>query len=159
MDCREDTTSVVRPTSRVAFGGLRQAAPRGNSPKKTPRALDGSGCPAEAPYGCFLPDLTRFGTYRHPNPSNAQGVLLSYRFLPRMYNSPNDFFASQRDKRAATNTSCRDIEKHWGYCTCSKYARMAAELTVVAAVACYCTCSKYARIAASPAARRFARAS
>lgn len=37
-------------------------------------ALDGSGCPTEAPYGCFLPDLTRFGTCRHPNPSNALGV-------------------------------------------------------------------------------------
>ena len=35
-------------------------------------AFEGNGCPAEAPYGCFLPDLTRFGTYRHPNPSNAQ---------------------------------------------------------------------------------------
>ena len=42
--------------------------------RKTPRELDGNGCPAEAPYGCFLPDLTRFGTYRHPNPSNARGV-------------------------------------------------------------------------------------
>ena len=37
-------------------------------------ALDGSGCPTEAPYGCFLPDLTRFGTCRHPNPSNALGA-------------------------------------------------------------------------------------
>ena len=41
---------------------------------KSARALDGSGCPAEAPYGCFLPDLTRFGTCRHPNPSNALGA-------------------------------------------------------------------------------------
>lgn len=38
------------------------------------RALDGFGCPTEAPYGCFLPDLTRFGTCRHPNPSNALGA-------------------------------------------------------------------------------------
>ena len=38
---------------------------------KSARALDGFGCPTEAPYGCFLPDLTRFGTYRHPNPPNA----------------------------------------------------------------------------------------
>ena len=37
-------------------------------------ALDGFGCPTEAPYGCFLPDLTRFGTCRHPNPSNALGA-------------------------------------------------------------------------------------
>ena len=27
---------------------------------KSARALDGFGCPTEAPYGCFLPDLTRF---------------------------------------------------------------------------------------------------
>ena len=42
--------------------------------KKAPSALDGFGCPTEAPYGCFLPDLTRFGTCRHPNPSNALGA-------------------------------------------------------------------------------------
>ena len=42
--------------------------------KKSARALDGFGCPTEAPYGCFLPDLTRFGTCRHPNPSNALGT-------------------------------------------------------------------------------------
>ena len=47
---------------------------KGYRHRKTPRVLDGNGCPAEAPYGCFLPDLTRFGTYRHPNPSNARGV-------------------------------------------------------------------------------------
>lgn len=41
---------------------------------KSARALDGSGCPTEAPYGCFLPDLTKFGTCRHPNPSNALGA-------------------------------------------------------------------------------------
>lgn len=45
-----------------------------NRAKKKARALDGFGCPTEAPYGCFLPDLTRFGTCRHPNPSNALGV-------------------------------------------------------------------------------------
>lgn len=43
---------------------------------KKPYALDGSGCPSEAPYGCFLPDLTRFGTYRHPNPSSAHGAVV-----------------------------------------------------------------------------------
>lgn len=49
---------------------------------KTPRVLNGNGCPAEAPYGCFLPDLTRFGTYRHPNPLNARGVQeISYPIL------------------------------------------------------------------------------
>ena len=32
--------------------------------------------PSEAPYGCFLPDLTRFGTYRHPNPSSAHGAVV-----------------------------------------------------------------------------------
>ena len=31
-------------------------------------ALGGNGCPPEAPYGCFLPDLTRFEVLRHPNP-------------------------------------------------------------------------------------------
>ena len=41
---------------------------------KSACALDGFGCPTEAPYGCFLPDLTRFGTCRHPNPSNALGA-------------------------------------------------------------------------------------
>ena len=46
---------------------------RGRKRKGT-GALDGSGCPSEAPYGCFLPDLTRFGTCRHPNPSNALGA-------------------------------------------------------------------------------------
>ena len=52
--------------ARRALRGL--VKPRKNS------ALDGFGCPTEAPYGCFLPDLTRFGTCRHPNPSNALGA-------------------------------------------------------------------------------------
>ena len=46
----------------------------GKTAQKKARALDGFGCPTEAPYGCFLPDLTRFGTCRHPNPSNALGA-------------------------------------------------------------------------------------
>ena len=57
----------------VALGGAQRRALRGlvKPSKKKARALDGFGCPTEAPYGCFLPDLTRFGTCRHPNPSNA----------------------------------------------------------------------------------------
>ena len=46
----------------------------GSRGTKNACALDGFGCPTEAPYGCFLPDLTRFGTCRHPNPSNALGA-------------------------------------------------------------------------------------
>ena len=34
-------------------------------------ALHGIGRPSEAPYGCFLPDLTRFGTWRRPTPCNT----------------------------------------------------------------------------------------
>ena len=56
-------TSETPNTSSPAAGHV--AAP------KSARAFDGFGCPTEAPYGCFLPDLTRFGTCRHPNPSNA----------------------------------------------------------------------------------------
>ena len=55
---------------------------------KTPRGLDGNGCPAEAPYGCFLPDLTKFGTYRHPNPSNARGVFDYSSRLARLRPAP-----------------------------------------------------------------------
>ena len=59
-----------------ALGGAQRRALRGlvKPRKKKARALDGFGCPTEAPYGCFLPDLTRFGTCRHPNPSNALGA-------------------------------------------------------------------------------------
>ena len=68
------------------FETVARTAPRGDCDRsfnaKTPRALNGNGCPAEAPYGCFLPDLTRFGTYRHPNPLNARGVQeISYPIL------------------------------------------------------------------------------
>ena len=69
------------------FETVARTAPRGrccDEPfhTKTPRVLNGNGCPAEAPYGCFLPDLTRFGTYRHPNPLNARGVQeISYPIL------------------------------------------------------------------------------
>ena len=69
------------------FETVARTAPRGRCcdrpfNAKTPRVLNGNGCPAEAPYGCFLPDLTRFGTYRHPNPLNARGVQeISYPIL------------------------------------------------------------------------------
>lgn len=69
------------------FETVARTAPRGRCcdrpfHTKTPRVLNGNGCPAEAPYGCFLPDLTRFGTYRHPNPLNARGVQeISYPIL------------------------------------------------------------------------------
>ena len=59
--------------------------------KKTPRVLDGNGCPSEAPYGCFLPDLTRFGTYRHPNPSNARGVFFYDNRSARRRRYPSEF--------------------------------------------------------------------
>ena len=69
---------VVERSRRRSRGPARHQAPcrhsRVAAAPKSACALDGSGCPTEAPYGCFLPDLTRFGTCRHPNPSNALGA-------------------------------------------------------------------------------------
>lgn len=69
---------VVERSRRRSRGPARHQIPRRRpghaAAPKSARALDGSGCPTEAPYGCFLPDLTRFGTCRHPNPSNALGA-------------------------------------------------------------------------------------
>ena len=66
---------VVERSRRRSRGPARHQAPcrhsRVAAAPKNACALDGFGCPTEAPYGCFLPDLTRFGTCRHPNPSNA----------------------------------------------------------------------------------------
>ena len=46
------------------FETVARTAPRGRCcdrpfHTKTPRVLNGNGCPAEAPYGCFLPDQIR----------------------------------------------------------------------------------------------------
>ena len=69
---------VVERSRRRSRGPARhQASCRHSRVAAAPKnacALDGFGCPTEAPYGCFLPDLTRFGTCRHPNPSNALGA-------------------------------------------------------------------------------------
>ena len=69
---------VVERSRRRSRGPARHQTPRRRpgqiAAPKSARALDGFGCPTEAPYGCFLPDLTRFGTCRHPNPSNALGA-------------------------------------------------------------------------------------
>ncbi len=69
---------VVERSRRRSRGPARHQIPRRRpghvAAAKSARALDGFGCPTEAPYGCFLPDLTRFGTCRHPNPSNALGA-------------------------------------------------------------------------------------
>lgn len=69
---------VVERSRRRSRGPARHQAPcrhsRVAAAPKNACALDGFGCPTEAPYGCFLPDLTRFGTCRHPNPSNALGA-------------------------------------------------------------------------------------
>ena len=69
---------VVERSRRRSRGPARHQTPRRRpghvAAPKNARALDGFGCPTEAPYGCFLPDLTRFGTCRHPNPSNALGA-------------------------------------------------------------------------------------
>ena len=69
---------VVERSRRRSRGPARHQAPcrhsRVAAAPKSACALDGFGCPTEAPYGCFLPDLTRFGTCRHPNPSNALGA-------------------------------------------------------------------------------------
>ena len=69
---------VVERSRRRSRGPARHQIPRRRPGRvaapKSARALDGFGCPTEAPYGCFLPDLTRFGTCRHPNPSNALGA-------------------------------------------------------------------------------------
>ena len=69
---------VVERSRRRSRGPARHQIPRRRpghvAAPKSARALDGFGCPTEAPYGCFLPDLTRFGTCRHPNPSNALGA-------------------------------------------------------------------------------------
>lgn len=69
---------VVERSRRRSRGSARHQAPcwhsRVAAAPKSACALDGFGCPTEAPYGCFLPDLTRFGTCRHPNPSNALGA-------------------------------------------------------------------------------------
>ena len=69
---------VVARSRRRSRGPARHQAPcrhsRVAAAPKSACALDGFGCPTEAPYGCFLPDLTRFGTCRHPNPSNALGA-------------------------------------------------------------------------------------
>lgn len=69
---------VVERSRRQSRGPARHQIPRRRpghvAAPKNARALDGFGCPTEAPYGCFLPDLTRFGTCRHPNPSNALGA-------------------------------------------------------------------------------------
>lgn len=69
---------VVERFRRQRRGPARHQIPRRRpghiAASKNARALDGFGCPTEAPYGCFLPDLTRFGTCRHPNPSNALGA-------------------------------------------------------------------------------------
>ncbi len=69
---------VVERSRRRSRGPARHQArcrhSRVAAAPKSACALDGFGCPTEAPYGCFLPDLTRFGTCRHPNPSNALGA-------------------------------------------------------------------------------------
>ena len=69
---------VVERSRRRSRGPARHQTPcrlsRVAAAPKSACALDGFGCPTEAPYGCFLPDLTRFGTCRHPNPSNALGA-------------------------------------------------------------------------------------
>ena len=69
---------VSRWSSALPAGSLDYQAPcrhsRVAAAPKNACTLDGFGCPTEAPYGCFLPDLTRFGTCRHPNPSNALGA-------------------------------------------------------------------------------------
>ena len=69
---------VVERSRRQSRGPARHQTARRHRDRiaapKSARALDGFGCPTEAPYGCFLPDLTRFGTCRHPNPSNALGA-------------------------------------------------------------------------------------
>lgn len=69
---------VVARSRRRSRGPARHQIPRHRpghvAAPKSARAFDGFGCPTEAPYGCFLPDLTRFGTCRHPNPSNALGA-------------------------------------------------------------------------------------
>ena len=69
---------VVERSRRQGRGPARHQTARRHRDRiaapKSARALDGFGCPTEAPYGCFLPDLTRFGTCRHPNPSNALGA-------------------------------------------------------------------------------------
>ena len=70
-------TPHARTRQHAATPNARRRAYRLHS-KNAPSALDGSGCPAEAPYGCFLPDLTRFGTYRHPNPSSTLAARALY---------------------------------------------------------------------------------